>query len=136
MPHPLLPLWLAGGWIVKHVAVYQFARSYGFSRLYKRLMEVNRSLSGSVRSSQYQTVRGVIEAAFRSPTKAAQLIEDNVGVLKVLSEFEKKYLLNEKRGVAESVVYTAMKATPLYKAVQQYGEFVNQGKSKKGSDKS
>lgn len=92
-------------------------------------MEINRTLSNG-NKVQYETTRDIIQFAFRSPAKAANVLEENTEVLKLLKEFEKKYLSSEKNSktIIETIAYSALRSTPLYKAVQEYENWVAKGK--------
>jgi hypothetical protein len=68
---------LVTAWIAKKLSLVGIAQVYGYPRLYRRIMEVNRNVAQS--QEEYDTVRDAVQLVFRLPTEAAKRIEQNTG---------------------------------------------------------
>ena len=73
---------LVGLWGIKHLSmwtIYNACKSYGWPKVYRRLLEYNRSLYNANRGSlqQQQTTQRIIRMAIEEPPKFAQQISTN-----------------------------------------------------------
>jgi len=96
-----LPFLIAGALLAKKVAIFTLAKSYGFPRVYRRVLELERKIYGkpesvphsssssssfsSSSSSSSLSLRSVFKVALRSPDKAFHLISNHPSALTLIA---------------------------------------------------
>jgi len=113
LPLPLIAFAL----FAKKFVFYQAVKIYGVRRLYKRMMEMNKTLSGGRHTEGYKSNSSAIQDAFRFPATAITNLEKNTGLLEFLAAAQKSLL--ETPSLANSILYSTFKKTPFYKMFQE-----------------
>jgi hypothetical protein len=87
MIHPAI---LVGAFAVKKLTVFKAAQSYGWPRVYRRIVE---GIRATLPKSDQEGVQNSIKSAFRLPDKAVTLVTDS-GVLNFAKKFS-KYIVDK-----------------------------------------
>lgn len=89
-------------------------------RIYRRLAEHSRNINGRQTSNDL-AVRRSLAGLFRSPGSALQMLENNVGLLKFLSEVEAR-VSSGKPSAPVAVMLTMLRNTKSYKHIARVRE--------------
>jgi len=100
-PRLLFPA-LFGAALVKKAALYTLAHTYGFPRIYRRLLELERSAYPNASPVFRSAVRNGLKHSIRYPHKAAQTIAANPQMLALLGQ------MGGIKGVSDSMRSKAM----------------------------
>lgn len=67
----------------KKFLIFQIAKAYGFPRLYRQIMNLNRQING-FQTETYNSIRNGVQTIFRVPSKTYEVIENNTGFMNFL----------------------------------------------------
>ena len=84
-PRLLFPA-LFGAALVKKAALFTVAHTYGFPRIYRRLLELERSAYPNATPSFRTSIRTGLKGTIRSPQKAASIIAAHPQMLALLGQ--------------------------------------------------
>lgn len=107
---------LLGVALVKKAGAVALARKYGFNRVYRRAMEVNRRRNG-YGTQEYVAVSVAAREILRAPGRALEVLENNTGALRVLADLDRRY--SESKHPLVGVAYMLAKSTPLYSWIKE-----------------